>query len=123
MPTPLDLVQSRLGVPRTGRWDATTDGALRVYQSSGKGPYAMRPTGHPDAATLANLGYFDPKDIVTASWAAYIDGGPKPGTFGRDVKTSIDQVPRWAWGTLAASFSLFAVLAYRTDRKREKGKR
>lgn len=123
MPSPIDVVQSKLGVPRSGHWDRATDGALVAYQSGGKGAYAMRATGHPDAATLANLGYFDPKEIMTEGWADYISGGNKPGTFGRDLRTSIDQVPRWAWGTVAAAFSVFAVLAYRTDRKREKGKR
>lgn len=116
------MIQSKLGVPRTGHWDSATHGALVAYQSSGKGPYPMRATGYPDAGTLANLGYFEPKEMMTAGWADYLDGGSKPGTFGRDLRTSIDQVPRWAWGTVAAAFSVFAIMAYRTDRKREKGK-
>ena len=119
MASAIEHVQTELGVPRTGHWDGATDGALKVYQSTHKGGYAMRATGHPDPATLANLGYFDPKEVFTAGWAGYLDGGEKPGTFGRDLKTSIDQVPRWAWGTLAAAFTVFAVMAYRTDRKRE----
>ena len=121
MPTPIEVVQSRLGVPRTGHWDRTTDGALLAYQST-HGKYAMSPTGHPDAATLANLGYFAPSDVFTQGWSNYLTGGPKPGTVTRDLKASIDQVPRWAWATVALGFSVFAVLAYRTDRKREKGK-
>lgn len=123
MASPIDVVQSRLGVPRSGHWDRTTDGAILAYQSSGKGQYPMRATGHPDPGTLANLGYFDPKEMLPERWANYLGGGEKPGTFGRDVRTAIDQVPRWAWGTVAAAFSVFAIMAYRTDRKREKGGR
>jgi len=120
MPTPTELLQSRLGVPRTGHWNAQTDGAIVGYQQTGKGAYPMRATGHPDPATLANLGYFAPKDVFTSGWAGYLTGGNKPGTFGRDARAAIDQVPRWAWATVAGAFSIFAYVAYRTDRKRER---
>lgn len=119
----IETLQARLGVPRSGSWDHATDGAILSYQTSGKGQIPMRATGHPDPSTLANLGYFDPKEVFTHRWAEYLDGGEKPGTFTRDLRTAIDQVPRWAWGTLAGAFTVFAVLAYRTDRKREKGSR
>lgn len=113
-------IQHTLGVPASGHWDATTHGALLAYQQSGRGKFPMSPSGHPDAATLANLGYYQPAtDLFTDPWSAYLAGtGERPGHFARDLRTSIDQVPRWVWGTLAASFSLFAYLAYRTDKKR-----
>lgn len=119
----IDVLQTKLGVRRTGAWDASTDGALLSYQQTGKGKIPMRATGHPDPVTLSNLGYFEPGDVFTARWADYLDGGEKPGTFTRDLRTAIDQVPRWAWATVAGAFTVFAVMAYRTDRKREKGGR
>ncbi len=115
MTTPVEAIQQRLGVPRSGHWDGVTRGALVAYQQS----HGLSPSGHPDPATLASLGYYRPDDLFTQKWVSYLEGGDKPGTFGRDLKTSIDQVPRWAWATLAASFSVFAYMAYRTDRKRE----
>jgi peptidoglycan hydrolase-like protein with peptidoglycan-binding domain len=114
--TAIELIQGHLGVPKSGHWDGMTMAALAAYQSS----HGLDATGHPDPATLASLGYYKPEDIFTKKWAEYLSGGDKPGTFGRDLKTSIDQVPRWVWGTVAAGFSVFAIMAYRTDRKREK---
>lgn len=120
MPTPIQVVQQHLGVPATGVWDAVTDGGILAYQRTGKGAYPMSANGHPDPATLANLGYYAPGDIFTKAWADYLGGGAKPSSYGRDVETSIDQVPRWVWGTLGAAFTVFAVMAYRTDQKRGK---
>ena len=45
-------------------------------------------------------------------------GGAKPGHYWRDVRASIDQVPRWAWATIAVAFGAFGYMAYRTDKKR-----
>ncbi len=121
MPTAIQQVQQRLGVQQSGRWDAATDGGLLAYQQSAKGSYAMDPNGHPDPATLVNLGYYTPGELFTEEWADYLAGGAKPGHFGRDLRAAIDQVPRWAWGTLAAGFGIFAYMAWRTDKKRAKG--
>ncbi|SRR5260221_9284569 len=122
MPTPIEHLQQRLGLRQTGTWDGATDGAILAYQGSAKGQYPMSATGHPDPATLANLGYYAPGDIFTSRWAAYLEGGSKPSTALRDIQTSIDQVPRWVWATAAVSFGVFAYMAYRTDRKREAGR-
>ena len=118
MATPTQLAQRTLGVPQTGVWDATTDGAMMAYQQSHAGKYGMTPDGHPDPATLANLGYYTPEEMFSAKWQAFMAGGTHPGTFGRDIGTAIDQVPRWAWAGTAAAFGLFAYLAYRGDKKR-----
>jgi hypothetical protein len=120
MPTAIQLAQQKLGVSASGRWDAATSGALLAYQASGHGPYPMQPTGHADPATLLNLGYYGATDALTDEWVAWMRGGNKPGTFWRDARASIDQVPQWAWATLAVGFGAFAYMAYRTDKKRGK---
>jgi len=122
MPTAIQKVQQNLGVPQTGHWDSATDGALIAYQQTARNAtYAMDANGHPDPATLVNLGYYSPADLFTQGWSDYLTGGPKPGNFGRDLRTAIDQVPQWAWATVAAGFSIFAYMAWRTDKKRAKG--
>lgn len=119
MPTAITRVQQRLGVPQTGVWDGTTDGAILAFQQTAKGQaFPMDPTGHPDPATLMNLGYYAPGDVFTEEWANYLAGGAKPGHYWRDVRASIDQVPRWAWATIAVAFGAFGYMAYRTDKKR-----
>lgn len=119
MPSSITSVQQKLGVSQSGRWDSSTDGALIAFQQTAKGQaYAMDPNGHPDPATLVNLGYYAPADVFTQEWTDYLSGGPKPGHFGRDLRASIDQVPRWAWVTLAVAFGGFAYMAYKTDKKR-----
>jgi len=120
MATPIQLVQRNLGVPQTGVWDATTDGAIVAYQHGHHGPYPMSADGHPDPQTLANLGYYEPESIFSSKWRDYLAGGKHPSTFPRDVATAIDQVPRWAWAATAATFGVFAYLAYRSDKKRRK---
>jgi hypothetical protein len=121
MTTAIQQVQQRLGVRQSGQWDSATDGAILAFQQTAKGTkYAMDPNGHPDPATLVNLGYYSPADVFTQGWADYLAGGPKPGHFGRDLRASIDQVPRWAWATVAVGFGIFAYMAYRTDKKRGK---
>lgn len=114
----LDRVQARLGVPQTGEWDASTDGALIAYQQSGSGAYAMAAHGHPDPATLVNLGYYTPEDIFRREWVSYLEGAERPSTFARDLGTAIDQVPRWAWAVTAVVFAGFSYMAYRADKKR-----
>lgn len=117
MPTAVQLAQQRLGVRSSGTWDNATDGAVLAFQQRGKGTYPMDPHGHPDPATLLNIGYYAPGDIFPARWEDYLEGGEKPGTFMRDIDTAIDQVPRWVWGTMGAAFGIFAWMAWRTDRK------
>lgn len=114
----ITLVQQRLGVRQTGSWDKATDGAVLAFQQRKGQPYPMDPTGRPDGATLANLGYFSPGEVFPAKWDDYLAGGEKPGTFARDLETALDQVPRWAWGVMAVAFGSFAYMAWRTDRKR-----
>jgi hypothetical protein len=111
-------VQQKLGVAQSGAWDNATTGALLAYQQAGKGALPMAANGHPDPATLLNLGYYAPGDVLTQDWLDYLSGGTKPGHFGRDLRASIDQVPRWAWTTVALAFGAFAYMAYRTDKKR-----
>lgn len=122
MSTGITRVQQKLGVQQSGEWNNATAGAVLAFQQTGKGQFPMTPTGHPDPATLVNLGYYAPTDALTTPWADYLAGGDKPGHFWRDLRTSIDQVPRWAWGTVAVAFGAFGYMAYRTDRKREKTK-
>jgi hypothetical protein len=120
MPTAIQRVQQKLGVQASGAWDAGTSGAVLAFQQGGSGTYPMQATGHPDPATLLNLGYYAPADVLAEDWLGYLNGGEKPGTFWRDVCASIDQVPRWAWATAAVGFGAFAYMAYRTDKKRGK---
>jgi hypothetical protein len=114
---PLRIVQQHLGVPQTGKWDDVTGGAILAYQHTHH-TYDMSPDGHVDPATLANLGYYDPGNIFTDEWEAAVASGERPSTFSRDLETAIDQVPRWAWGTTAVLFGLFAYLSYRGERKK-----
>lgn len=118
MPTRVEIVQARLGIPPTGRWDAVTDGAVLAYQRAGLGQAQMAPHGHTDAATMVNLGYYAPTEIFPGRWGDYLAGGERPGTFGRDMSTAINQVPRWAWIGMTVTFGLFAYLAWRGDKKR-----
>src|SRR5258706_5905490 len=111
-------VQKTLGIKSSGTWDGSTRGAVLAYQQSGKAQYPMDPNGHPDPATLVNLGYYAPPDVFTDDWSAYLSGGTKPGHFGRDLRTSIDQVPRWTWFTLAGVFGAFAYIAWKREKKR-----
>ena len=112
-------IQQKLGVAQSGAWDSGTSGAMLAYQQAGHGAFPMDANGHPDPATLLNLGYYVPADVFTDDWMGYLRGdGSKPGHFGRDLRASIDQVPRWAWATVAVAFGAFAYMAYRTDRKR-----
>jgi len=114
----LDTLQSRLGVQRTGSWDAATISALRDFQRRGHGDYPMSASASPDPASLLNLGYYVPDESFPAAQRAFLATGEHPGTFMRDVGTAIDQVPRWAWGVGTVAFGLFAYLAYRGDKKR-----
>jgi len=109
MATSVESVQRVLGVSLTGKWDNTTRGALLAYQQSANDiRYPMDATGHPDPVTLVNLGYYKPEEVFTEEWSGYLAGGPKPGHFGRDLRAAIDQVPRWAWVTIAVTFGAFA---------------
>jgi hypothetical protein len=116
--TPVELVQGRLGLRPNGTWDSATDGAVLSYQQRGRGTYPMVPHGYVDAQTLANLGYYAPAEVFPRGWAEYLAGGDKPGSLGRDLGTSIDQVPRWAWGVMAVVFGGVSYLTYRGDKKR-----
>lgn len=117
MQSPVQLVQGRLGIRPTGTWDSTTDGAALAFQRT-RGEYPMVAHGYVDPQTLANLGYYDPAEVFPRGWAEYLAGGDKPGSFGRDLGTAIDQVPRWAWATLAVVFGGVSYLTYRGDKKR-----
>lgn len=96
----IELLQKKLGVPATGKWDSMTVGALAAFQAGQK---ALIPTGHPDVPTLALLGYYDPVAQLSPKWAAYVDGdGAKPSTLGRDLASASNQAPRWAWLAVGA---------------------
>jgi hypothetical protein len=111
----VQVVQSKLGVAPTNRWDAATLSALAPFQATGSGPLAMYPTGEPDPATLINAGYYDPLQVLPRSWSEYATGGPAPGTFWRDLRVSSNQVPQWIW--LALGIVLVSV-GYYTYRRR-----
>ncbi len=114
----VEVVQSRLGVPLSGEWDAVTDGAVLAFQRSGMGAAPTSAHGHTDAATMINLGYYKAADIFPQRWAAYIEGGERPSAFGRDLSTAANQVPRWAWIVMAGTFSMLAYVSWRGDKKR-----
>lgn len=117
----VDVLQKRLGVPVTNRWDAATRGALAAYQQSkGAGPLQVFPSGHPDPATLINLGYYDPLDHMSHNQVEYLQGGEYPSSFGRDVAGAFNQVPRWAWLGLGAGFLVMAYVSYRKAYKKKK---
>lgn len=113
-------LQAALGIPQTGEWDHATLGAMQAYQQAGGGVYPMTPHGHPDAATLANLGYYAPGSLFPSRWTEYLSSGAEhPSTFTRDIATSLNQVPRWAWATVAVTFAVMGYFAYRGDKKRK----
>jgi hypothetical protein len=95
--TALDVAQRNLGIPVSSHWDAATLGALAPYQASGRGPLKMFAVGHPDPATLINLGYYDPIEELPKDQRDFLDGAAKPTTFWRDLATASNQVPMWAW--------------------------
>lgn len=115
---PVEDVQRRLGVPPTGEWGAVTMGALAAYQGSGAGPFPMTPHGHPDPATLINLGYYDPLEEMNPRHASYVAGdGERPGTFGRDLATTMSQVPRWGWLVVGAGLLGVGYLSWGVRKK------
>lgn len=112
---PVDLVQRRLGVPVSNEWDPVTLGAMAAFQGGRPGGFPMSPHGHPDPATLINLGYYDPIAESSPKQRAYLQGGEKPGTFGRDLAGAANQVPWWAW--IAVGVGLMG-LGYASWRRR-----
>lgn len=115
---PIDIVQSKLGVPVTDNWDAATLGAITVYQASNAGTFPMTPTGHPDPPTLINLGYYNPLDLMKPSWASYLEGGRKqPSSIGRDLAGASNIIPQPGWLALGALFlGLGAYAWYRREK-------
>lgn len=110
----IELLQKNLGVPPSGKWDPITLGALAAFQASQKN---LAPSGHPDVPTLAMLGYYEPVSQLSPRWAGYVNGGPRPGTFGRDLGSASNQAPQWAWLAVGV---LFAGVGYWTWRKSQK---
>jgi hypothetical protein len=98
---------------------AADKAALVAFQNRGGG-LPMYPHGHPDPATLINMGKYKPLDHWPESQVAYLAGGEKPGTFLRDVSGVFNQVPRWAWFTLGGLSLVLSGLAYRRHRKDKK---
>lgn len=87
-------VQQNLGVPVSHRWDATTLGAIPIYQ----GALGLDVTGNPDPPTLASLDYYDPLLELQPKWRDHLlDGKKKPSSLGRDLATAANQIPWWAW--------------------------
>lgn len=95
----LQALQQKLGVSASGTYDNATRAAIVKLQLASQLPA----TGMPDPPTLKLAGVYDP--VLGAP-----EGG---GGFGRDLITAFNQIPRWAWLTLAAVSSGVAYLAYR----------
>lgn len=112
----LDILQQKLGVPPSGKWDPITMGALAAFQAGNKG---LMPTGHPDVPTLALLGYYDPVEQVPNRWGEYLEGaGKKPGTFARDLASASNQAPQWAWLAVGAVFLGVGFWTWRKSQKK-----
>jgi len=77
----------------------------------------MDPHGHPDPTTMINRGRYNPLEEWPRRQVQYLEGGPKPGTFFRDLQGVSNQVPRWAWLVSGGAFLLFATVAYRNHKK------
>jgi len=92
---------------------------LIEFQSRGGG-LPMLPHGHPDPATLINMGRYTPLEHWPESQVAYLSGGEHPSTFGRDVSGVFNQVPRWGWFALGGTFLVLSGLAYRRHKKTKK---
>ncbi len=80
----------------------------------------MFPTGEPDPATLINLGYYDPMQLLPRAQREYLSGGEKPGTFWRDLTTAANQVPRVAYLILGAAFVGLGIYTYREHRREKR---
>lgn len=116
----VNVLQKRLGVPVSNRWDGATRGAIVAFQQrKGGGPLPMMPSGHPDPATLINLGYYDPLDHMSHAQVQYLEGGEYPSHLGRDFAGALNQVPRWAWLTLGGGMLIMAYVAYRRAYKQK----
>ncbi len=89
-----------------------------TFQQTPKG-LPMFPHGHPDPATLINAGVYDQKSNWSAAQLAYIEGGSKPSTFGRDLQGVSNQVPRWIWISAGGVFVALGIMAYRQTVKRK----
>lgn len=107
--------QKKLGVPVTGQWDPVTTGAVVSFQQrQGAGPHPMSPHGHPDPPTLANVGYYEPLQVLSPKQRKAAMGHPT-STFFRDVRSSLNQIPRWGWIAGAVVFGFMAWRSARSD--------
>ena len=102
------LIQQKLGVQQTDVWNQPTESAVTEFQRS----KFIDASGNPDPVTLAALNVYDPAAGAPASFQRYVAGGPEPGTYGRDVTTAMNQIPRWAWITMAVGFGGLAYFAW-----------
>lgn len=112
--------QGRLGVPVTGEWDSTTEGAAVAYQGSGDGFLPMNASAHMDPPTLINLGYYNPLEELPEPLSEYLAGGKTPSTLLRDVGTAVNQIPRWGWAVGCVGFCLLSYSSYTRGRKPSK---
>jgi len=102
------LIQERLGVSKDGNFRQQTAEALQSYQRS----HGLAETGNPDPMTLAEMGVYDPIAGAPSEWREHYEGGERPGTFGRDVVTAMNQIPRWGWLTMGVAFGGLAFFSW-----------
>lgn len=88
---------------------------LVEYQRTGNG-MPMHPHGHPDPATLINLGVYDPADHWTPAQLRYLQSGKKTSTLVRDLQGVSNQIPQWAWLTAGGFFILLGILAFQRSK-------
>jgi len=103
------LLQERVGAPATDVYDQATENAVVTFQQS----RGITPSGNPDPATLTAAGVYDPIAGAARRFQGYLQGGSRPGTFGRDLSTAMNQVPWWGYFVVGVGLSGLAFLAYR----------
>jgi hypothetical protein len=94
---------------------AQTVADLVSYQRTGSG-LPMFPHGHPDPATMINMGAYSPDSFWTEGQKRYLEGGQRPSTLLRDLQGVSNQIPRWAWLAAGGAFVLLGILALRRPR-------
>jgi len=101
-------IQQRLGVSQTDVWNEVSENGVRQYQRT----HGLAATGNPDPFTLAAMGIYDPVAGTPGSFQRYLAGGSEPSSFGRDLATASNQVPRWGWVTLGVALYGLAYLSW-----------
>lgn len=89
---------------------------LVVYQQKKKGA-AIHPHGHPDPATLVDMGTYRPEEYWPEEQLEYVRGGSKPSTFFRDLQGVSNQVPQWIWLTVGGATLAYAFFTWRSSKR------